>query len=732
MDMAAVLRGEGQEAKAMEYEQIYPQVMHLLDELYELPGTEPVSAKDFRELVETGIAEIRIGTLPQQVDRVAVGDIQRTRLPEVKVLFFLGVNDGNIPKGTSKGGLLSDLDREFLQQADVLRDMGASLAPTPREQMYIQRLYLYMNMTRPSRELYVSYAATAADGGSIRPSYLIGLLQQMYPQMVTELPEEAPVSEQMVAPKDAAGVLAAALRDYADGLYLKDPKGRDEVLTLYGFCASLPEETRGFEASSCREGAFGNGESLSGNDPIERGERYCAAGWAGIRGRYGSWARMLRDAAFRRYRAVPIPKKTARQIYGNAVRGSVTRLEMAAQCYLRQFLRYGLRLEEREEYTFEANDSGTILHESVQRFGELLAREGVSWLSFNEEQGRLLAARSLRDTASGYNDQVLYDTARSTYQADRLQRILERTVDTLQFQLAQGDFLPYVQEQDFGQDGEMSFALQGGGRLTLQGRIDRVDLSRDTPEGGASSRLYVKIVDYKSGNKDLDPKQVRSGLQLQLVLYMMAETERLRGENPGTEVVPAGMLYYHFDDPLLKKEDAQAVLQEQDSGGAIKETAPEGADAAPGASGGAIKETAPEGAAGAAGEAAGRSASDVQEMLVRRQLRPKGLVGAEDEILLRLDRALAEDGAESLAVPVKRNKGGALAKASRVYTASEYQELTEMVTEKVCELASGILAGRTDASPVRMGTDRTACTYCPYRNACGFDPRIPGYEYREI
>ena len=28
--------------------------------------------------------------------------------------------------------------------------------------------------------------------------------------------------------------------------------------------------------------------------------------------------------------------------------------------------------------------------------------------------------------------------------------------------------------------------------------------------------------------------------------------------------------------------------------------------------------------------------------------------------------------------------------------------------------------------------DKTACTYCPYQAACGFDRKIPGCGYREI
>ncbi|MBP5661100.1 MAG: hypothetical protein J6X08_07210, partial [Lachnospiraceae bacterium] len=90
--------------------------------------------------------------------------IERTRIGEVKALFFAGVNDTNIPKSGDKGGILSGTERETLLAA------GWDLAPTPREEMYTQRLYLYMNMCKPTDRLYVSLCGTDTEGNGLRPS----------------------------------------------------------------------------------------------------------------------------------------------------------------------------------------------------------------------------------------------------------------------------------------------------------------------------------------------------------------------------------------------------------------------------------------------------------------------------------------------------------------------------------------------------------------------------------
>lgn len=65
------------------------------------------------------------------------------------------------------------------------------MAPSPRQQMYIQRLYLYLNMTKPSERLYLSYAKVNSDGKGIRPSYLIDTVRKLFPQLAVEYPQTA-------------------------------------------------------------------------------------------------------------------------------------------------------------------------------------------------------------------------------------------------------------------------------------------------------------------------------------------------------------------------------------------------------------------------------------------------------------------------------------------------------------------------------------------------------------
>lgn len=91
--------------------------MDLLDSFVELIGDEPVKMDEFSQILEAGFQEIQVGTIPRNVDRVVAGDMERTRLKQVKALFFLGVNDGYIPKAAGSGGIISDMDRESWRKA---------------------------------------------------------------------------------------------------------------------------------------------------------------------------------------------------------------------------------------------------------------------------------------------------------------------------------------------------------------------------------------------------------------------------------------------------------------------------------------------------------------------------------------------------------------------------------------------------------------------------------------
>ena len=611
---------EGDLAKAREYAQIYRLVMDLLDQIYELLGEEEISLQEFADILEAGFGEITVGTIPQNVDRIVVGDMERTRLKQVKVLFFLGVNDGNIPKNASKGGIISDMDREFLIES------GTEMAPSPRQQMYIQRLYLYLNMTKPSQRLYLSYAKVNSDGKGIRPSYLIDTVRKLFPQLAVEYPQNRSRLEQIEGRQEGARYLAEELREYADGTLREEE--RQDFYLMY----------RAYEA-----------------DPEGRDR--------------------LTAAAFRRYKESGLSRIVARALYGRQLENSVSRLETYAACACRHFLQYGLSLQEREEFGFEVSDMGNVYHAVLENFAGKLAESGRTWWDFDENFATQAIKEAVEGYAATYGETVLHSSARNEYAITRMSRILTRTVLTLQQHLKQGSFQPddYELSFRFAEDlDSIHVDLSEEEKMHLQGRIDRIDVSED------AEHVYVKVIDYKSGNKKFDLAALYYGLQLQLVVYMNAAMELESRKHPDKEIVPAALLYYHIDDPTI--ETPVELTQEQIN----------------------------------------------EEILTK--LRMNGVVNSDPAVVERLDRFLQD---KSKVIPVEKKKDGSFSARSGILSREELQVVSAYVDTKIRQIGREILDGKIEANPYEKGNEE-ACTYCAYKKVCGFDGSIPGYEKRQL
>ncbi len=138
------------------YGQIFEKTVRLFDKIAELLGDTKMSVKEFYEIVDTGLSDIEVGVVPPTVDRVLIGDITRSRLNHIKVLFFTSVNDGIVPKAPKKGRILSDRDR------DILSDCGLELAPSDKQNSYIEQFYIYTILMKPSDHLYISYHKLSA------------------------------------------------------------------------------------------------------------------------------------------------------------------------------------------------------------------------------------------------------------------------------------------------------------------------------------------------------------------------------------------------------------------------------------------------------------------------------------------------------------------------------------------------------------------------------------------
>ena len=493
---------DGELALEKEYGQVYRIVIELFDKFVELLGGEQIALKEYCELLDAGLEEAKVGVIPPSLDQVVAGDIERTRIKDIKAVFLLGANDMYIPGKENAGGILSEHDRELLQKGGVV------LAPGAKEKAFIQKFYLYLLMTKPSEQLYVTYSKVSADGKTLRPAYLIQDLRRMYKKMEIQDADCQPDKKELT-PKSGFAYLIEKLQKKHEGL-------GTEWQELYTWYRQNPKWRKKIE--------------------------------------------QIVEACFYEKPKDGLTTRTAQRLYGTILENSVTRLEKFSACAYAHFLSYGLNLREREEYTFQAIDLGNIFHSAIEHFAKKLEAEGYTWTTLPEVRREELIEESVEESIVDYGNTILYSSARNEYIIKRLKRMMRRTVWALTKQLEKGDFMPGGYEISFGGASGLStsdIALDGHGRMRLRGKIDRVDICED------EDNVYVKVIDYKTGAKAFDLGELYYGLQLQLVLYLNTALELESRKNHGKTVIPAGIFYYQMKDPIVDKEKDEEKLEKK-------------------------------------------------------------------------------------------------------------------------------------------------------------------------
>ncbi len=382
----------------------------------------------------------------------------------------------------------------------------------------------------------------------------------------------------------------------------------------------------------------------------------------------------LLQAAYEHYEHKPLGAMIARMVYGTVLENSVSRLERYAACAYAHFLQYGLNLKEREVFQLQNADLGNIYHEVLEVFSHRLKEHGYTWLDFPKEEGEQLLWEALENCSMQYGETILYSSARYQYMIERMYRILKRTIWALKEQLKSGKFLPEAFEMSFSRVENLdavNITLSEEEKMKLRGRIDRLDTCED------EDHIYVKVIDYKSGNKKFDLAAVYYGLQLQLIVYMNVAAEMMKKSHPDKEVVPAALLYYHVNDPMIKSEE---------------ELSPE----------------------------------QVNDQLLK-ELRMNGLVNDSEEVIGLLDGSFAT---KSSIIPVERKSDGSLSARSSVVNRQDYEVISNYVNQKMHQFGIEILQGNIEVNPCEQGNTES-CTYCTFREICAFDGKIPGFEKRK-
>lgn len=344
-----------------------------------------------------------------------------------------------------------------------------------------------------------------------------------------------------------------------------------------------------------------------------------------------------------------LSEQCALALWGKSLKVSISKLEKYASCPLSFFLTYGLKLKERKVHAFTPPEAGTLMHAVMETFVKEAIENNVDFKSLTFEDTRKKTLEICDAVMSG--QLALFPRVQKRY-AFLLSRITQSTVNAMWsvvHHIKSGVFTPYATEFDFDGDSAPVLTTDAGNTLILTGKIDRID----------KSETGYRIIDYKSGEKDLDLSAVVSGRSLQLPIYSYALKSKL-----GT---PKGMFYLTVDAPLIERD-------------------------------------------------AGFESQEPDEKLLK-EFRLKGYLVGEESDILAMDQNIAGN---SNIISARQNKDGSI-KSSRILTPDEYTIIENAALKNVKTFGDRIIKGDYPVLP--YAEERySACTYCAFRSVCRFDP----------
>lgn len=365
---------------------------------------------------------------------------------------------------------------------------------------------------------------------------------------------------------------------------------------------------------------------------------------------------MKRAAAVRRGALSP---KAVRALYGERISMSASKLERMNSCHFAYFMQYGLRAKPRAAASFDAPQVGTFLHFLLEN----VTREALEQGGFDQVGNEELHALT-RKYIRKYEEQELRNlegrNARFRYLFDRLRETAYAIVDQVAEELRHSDFIPLAFELSFGDDGDLPAVVisEPGAELRVGGKVDRVDgwIKDD--------KLYLRVVDYKSGRKAFDLASVRMGLDIQMLLYLFTLQKKGKAYF-GKEIEPAGVLYLPARDEILSME---------------RNISPE---------------------------------KLVEERA--KSLRRSGLLLSQPEVLRAMEH---ESLTEPRYLPLRVNKEGDL--SGSIATAAQLGKLGKYVEKLLHKITQEIQQGNIDADPCCHSEEDSFCQFCDWASACHF------------
>ena len=470
----------------------YNRQIQTLGKLYEVMDNivlayDEVTLKEYLELLEYGAKEIKIDTIPEKIDQVYISDINKNRGTEKKIGYIIGAYDGGLPSIQNEDNIFSDAELKRLKELDI--DLKQSKAD--RNNMQLFNIYQSVNKIRD--ELIITVPSSKMSGGRLRPSPLIQTIKNLLDIKLESVPT------------DMDSNINASFMNYITRITaINENTTKEELEQMYN------------------EYLF-----YMANDKYRKILEY---------------AREDKN----------LESDTLELIYRDKINSSVSRLEYFKRCPFAYYSRYILNLKETKEYKVTTLDLGTLMHGALEEISKYIIAKNISWQDIVlEEKVRKQCFKELDNIVEKiFNDNYskYLVTPRYIVLKNKVKSGMRKTVYAIADSFNHSEFRPLGYEISFEEDAlfaPIKIELDNGKSIFLRGKIDRVD------SASINGNTYLRVVDYKSSQKDLKLQDIKDGLSLQLMTYMWAMLENSKKISNNEPVIPAALNYFTISSKLL-------------------------------------------------------------------------------------------------------------------------------------------------------------------------------------
>ncbi len=577
--------------KAYECSRSWDEFMSVLSLLADTLGNRTVTPSRYLELFKIMVSSSDIGSLPGGIDEITVGNSDRIRVGDKKVLFIAGANAGVFPAEAEDSFVLTRNER------GMLKNQGVELTGDSIDTMMKERLGVYRTLSLPSERLFISYSLGNFKGEASAPSEIVAMADKIVPN---HKKIDFSLLEPMYFVESRQSAFESAMLHYSDE-------------TAY--------------SSSVREYVF----SLD---------------------MYGGMAETI-ESAVKKSPVRIYDTKKAEELFGTNMRVTPSRIEEYYKCPFRYFCRYGLNAKKLERASFDPKQNGLIVHYVLEKLFSEYGSHGLTELTADERK------KAVSETVNSYIDKYMGGRealeGRLLYSLERSKITVEEILERLVREFTLCKFETRDVELKIGDDGSVKPYIVdfGTGKAIIGGVVDRVD----TMDAG-NGRVYIRVIDYKTGGKDFNINDILSGLNIQMLVYLICLTEK--GYKRYGDMIPAGILYV-----AAKKGKNELPRNATDE--------------------------------------------DLENLMIKNG-KMKGMVLGEPEVIYGMDAS-----GKGRLIEAKISDG---AVSGKTFDLHGFALLHRAVDGIIRKMARSLHGGKIEIMPILDGAYKNTCEYCDYKTVC--------------